>query len=145
MVRESRGSWSQVKLGTAPAAGANFSMTITEENSVWALEAIEIPYTASAAVANRNVDIVYTTNTDVEIGRNVFRTSITASQVVKIHIGRYVSTLPTDTATDHYHQIPAGLELPDGFKIKTVVAGIQVADQIAAPTIVYRPYAKKIN
>ncbi len=124
--------------GTDPAAGQNVSQAVPA-GKVWDVKAIELRLVANATVANRNVDIFYEDATGVEIARNVFSTSITASQTVKIHIGTY-ETLPTNTATDHYHKIPRELLLTEGFIIKTVTAGLQAGDNFDAPKIIAREY-----
>lgn len=120
--------------GTNPIAGAESTETVTT-GETWDIFAYEITLVADATVINRDVDIIYEDGTGVEIARNKIATSITASQTVKIHVGKY-DTLPTDTTTDHYHKIPTDLELGPGMQVKTSTVGIQAADDFGAPSII---------
>lgn len=123
--------------GANPAAGAEVldTLTLIEE-----ILGGEITLVTDANVANRAVAFYFESPTGVVLGQIVSITDIPASQTVLIHIGKY-ATLPPDTSTNHYRQIPSNLELYPGCKIKTLTANIQSGDNFSALKRTVKQYA----
>ncbi len=117
-------------VGTTPAAGAEIAETVPT-GARWKLRALQVTFTTSAAVANRNPVFIF------DDGVNVFcRTGtdvlITASQGRFLQLFHATNRSTAATVTDLYIPIPAELSLANGYRIRTVTANIQAADQYSA-------------
>lgn len=110
-----------------PAAGADWTVTVPN-GARWRVRSVDARLTTSAAVATRDVDIIVTDPGAVE----VYAASAAVTQLASLAV-RYVFAdvpfnAPTDAARSIVPAIP-DLILFAGWKISSVTANIQVADQ----------------
>lgn len=126
--------------GANPAAGAEVSDTVPA-NARWKLRAIKVTFVASAAVANRVINITFDDGTTVFLTLQD-RTAITAGQTRAANANTF-SVLPADTATDHYFVLPFDLWLSQGYRIKTVTTLLDVADDYGAPTYIVEEFLEE--
>jgi len=112
-----------------PGAGADFVFATAARQRV-RVESFTAQFAASAAAANRNIEVI------VDDGANVvWRTSVpavvTASQTVQV--SGTGSNQPTGiVTTDFTVLIPPGLILPPSWRLRTATASIQAGDQWSA-------------
>lgn len=129
--------------GADPAAGAEVSDTLT---NIEEFLGAEITLVADATVADRDVSFEFQSPTGIVLGFIEFQNSITASQTVTIHIGKWPeSSLPSDTATDHYQPTPTDLELYPNCVIVTSTVGLQAGDNFGAMTRAVKSYPVAVN
>jgi|SRR5579864_3025385 len=117
--------------GTLPGAGAEIS-EVVPTGARWTLIAFEADLATAVAVANRVPQLT------IDDGANVYsRVSVnqseTASQTWRNSFQLGVPQLADLTRFVIATPLPPGLTLGPGHRIRTVTAGIQAADQWAAP------------
>lgn len=139
-----KNTWPEKTLGSVPGIGLEASLEVPA-GEVYDLDAVEVELAASATVANRVIEILFTDADGVELGSVIDATVVAEDETVKYHLGRY-ATVPTDTATDHYDKIPEDLVLPAGFKIITRTALLdtddETGDQYSAISAIVTSYVK---
>jgi hypothetical protein len=128
-------------VGADPAAGAEVDDTLTDIEEFFA---VDVTLVADATVANRDVVIQFLSPTGKVMGQVADATSITASQTVAIHVGKY-AVLPTATSTNHYIQIPDNLELYPTCTIETTTANLQAGDNFGVLTRTVRQWEASNN
>jgi len=127
----------QVATGVVPAVATDPTISVPLLEA-WDLESIEVQLVADANVANRDLQVIITDSTGVEISRGpVDGTSITASQTVTYHLGQF-ATVPADTTTNHFDQVATQpkVRIPPGGIIKLVTALLQAGDQYGAIKVI---------
>lgn len=112
-----------------PAAGADWTLTVAAGQRL-RIESFCATFTASAAAANRQVEVI------IDDGANVYwRTSsavnITAGQVVAF-CGTTTNAPAGLITTDNSVVIPPTIALPSGHRIRTATTAIQAGDQWSA-------------
>lgn len=112
-----------------PAAGADLSFTLFTTRRL-RIETCFAIFTASATVANRNIQIVITDGVNtLFIGTSPV--VVTAGQVVQI-VGTGGNTITGIITTNIMIPLPTPLILTGGWQIKTVTQNIQAGDQWSA-------------
>lgn len=125
-------------LGTTPAPGAEVTETVPT-GARWEPLAINMTFTASAAVANRTVAL------DLDNGTNLFARIFSQNAVVAsgsemlnwFQGGPYSGTAP---AAVNMMPLPIGLRLGAGYRFKTTTVGLQAADQFSAISYLVREW-----
>lgn len=112
-----------------PAAGADWTLTALAHQRL-RIESFSAVFTASATVANRNVELI------VDDGANIYwrtsaATSITAGQVVTFN-GTTTNAPAGVVTTDQSVVFPPTLALPPGHRLRVATTGIQAGDQWSA-------------
>ena len=93
--------WPELATGVVPAVATDPTISVPLLEA-WDVESIEVELVADANAANRDLQIIVTDSTGVEISRGpVDGTSITANQTVKYHLAQF-GTVPADTSTNHF-------------------------------------------
>lgn len=139
MVATPKGSvnvWPELATGVVPVVAVDPTITVPALE-VWDLESIEVELVTDANVADRDLQVIITDSTGVEIGRGpIDGTSIPASQTVKYHLGQF-DTVPADTSTNHFDQIAKNplVRVPPGGIIKLETALLQAGDQYTAISV----------
>lgn len=117
-------------LGTAPAAGAEFSQTVPT-NARWRLRGCRVQFTTSAAVATRFVNLA------VDDGANTFYlipspTSFAASASPTID---FVAGLGASTTAgqDFVATLPGEIPMLAGWRVRSFTTSLQAGDQYGAP------------
>lgn len=121
---------------TVPAAGAEFSHVIAA-GALFHLLAIKANFTSAVAAANRRVSIV------IDDGTNIVRPFVSAQDQVASLTRMYVAGRETDAliagvpgiAADGVVFLTPGLPLfplLPGYRVRSITANIQLADQFAA-------------
>ncbi len=119
--------------GSAPAAGAEFSITVPG-GEVWFLINTRATLTTSVAVANRGPSLIVDDGT-TQLLRVRDVTNITASQAIDINwIGGLGAPIATGTAS-HAVVFPMGLVLPSGYRLRSLTEAIDAGDQWNAPVV----------
>ena len=133
LVRKSLGTASKgdaVTLqGSDPAAGAEWSETVPT-GKVWKLLAVRAALVTSAVAGNRRVSIV------IDDGTNIIFAARDESVQAASLTHTYYGTLAEARAvadTDHYVQIPDGLWLAAGYRVRSSTTLIDVGDNWGAP------------
>lgn len=116
--------------GTDPAAGAEISETVPT-NARWQIHAIRFSLVASAAVANREVALVY------DDGANVFaripsRVTQTAAQTIAYSSFRDAALEAVAQDTERWIRLP-WLSLQGGHRFRTITTALDVGDNYGAP------------
>lgn len=116
--------------GTTPAAGADIAETVPT-GARWSLIAFHALLTTGAAVANRFPRFVFDdgTNTFWNTPQGVAHA---ASLAIHYATSQGLTGNFSDSLTTYFQAAPAGLELGPAFRIRTVTAAIQAADQWSA-------------
>ena len=120
-----------------PAAGANFSQTVTA-GQVWEVFAIRALLTTSATVAARSFSIVFDDGANFNF-RHEAAVSQAASLVYAYNCNP-VGVLWTPIALNTYLVPIPPVMLPAGSRIRSIVNNIQVGDQFSEVEILYRQY-----
>lgn len=112
-----------------PAAGANLGIVVPGEGA-WIIRTVRFQLVTSAAVANRQVQLA------VSDGQQEYlRVATGAQQVASLTtvytFGPGLGTVTGPGTAVATASLPAGLVLYPGFVLSTVVAAIDVADQIS--------------
>lgn len=118
--------------GTNPAAGADISETVPT-NARWRLITVRADLVTSAAVANRQPTLIIDDGAN-ELARSQLTTNETASAVWRntwADVGSGVSGVGVGVI----HVMPAGLVLMGGYRIRTLTALIDPADDWGAPQL----------
>lgn len=109
-----------------PAAGADLTFTASF-NQKLTITSINAQFVTSAAVATRIVELI------VDDGANVmFRIGASITQAAGLTVAYTMASLGTATATvatDAQINLPPGLQLAPGWRIRTNTAAIQAGDQ----------------
>lgn len=115
---------------SAPAAGADFTVTVPNDGAIRELVAISAQLATSSAVANRVVTLLVKDYTGTEVFRYANGTSVTASLTIVYCLSPQFTTTAGDIAATKQFSIPIprGPYLP-GFKISSSTAAIDTADQ----------------
>lgn len=132
----SRNVWPELATGSDPAVDTE-AQIVVPDLEVWEVESVEVTLVTDANVADRDLQIVMTDSTGIEISSGpIDGTSIPASKTVKYHLAQY-GTVPADTATDHFDQIATQpkVVLPPGAIIKTVTLLLQATDNYSALSV----------
>jgi hypothetical protein len=109
-----------------PAAGADFSLTLAAAQRL-SVKSFNSVFTASAAVANRNLNIVIDDGVNV-VWQDDVSVSVTAGQAVSMSGAMF--NQPTGVlATVLFVSIPSGLYLEPGWRFRSFTGSIQAADQ----------------
>ena len=122
----------------APAAGADWVIT-NQTNTVWEVESFVDTFVASAAVANRQVQIEIRDGSGTPIYRGSAITSITASQTANVsgvQLAPYVSAIATDIPIP----LPPRNYVPPSGTIRSITVGIQAGDQWGSPQAAVREW-----
>jgi len=131
----SKNIWPELATGVDPAVNVEASITVPADEA-WEIESIEVTLVTDANVANRVIQLLMADSTGIEIASSLDATVIAASKTVKYHLAQY-GLLPTDTATNHYDQVPKQPKviLPPGATIKTVTTLFQATDNYSAISV----------
>jgi hypothetical protein len=129
----------RVVLGTAPAAGAEISLTVGGARR-WLVTSVTFTLTTSAVVANRAVNLTIDDGTTM-VAMLDPPAVVPASTVARF---TYATGLTRAARTDTSHQIPwpADLHLTGGWRIRTVTTGLQAGDQFSAPVVSVREWVQ---
>lgn len=131
-------SMATVTTGTAPAAGAEWSQTVPTGES-WQLNTIRFSLVTSVVVANRLASITFDNGTATILGRfpstQTEPASTTNSYTASVDIAS--SGL---LGTEILVSLPR-MQLPGGFRIRSLTTAIDVADQYSAPVFYYTRFA----
>lgn len=134
--------WPEVATGVVPAVNTEPTITVPALEA-WDIESIEVELVTDANVADRDLQVVITDSTGVEISRGpIDGTSIPASQTVKYHLGQF-ATVPADTSTNHFDQIATApkIRVPPGGIITLETALLQAGDQYTAISVIATKYS----
>lgn len=122
----------RIVLGAAPAAGAEFIVTVPA-NTRWSLISVAYALIASAAVANRQPFLAIDDGVN-EAWETFNATNITAAQTAFYRAGAGVQ-LATIAALDFQLPLPETMALPAGARIKSSTTALQAGDQYTAPVL----------
>jgi len=142
VTKGSKNIWPELATGTVPAVAVDPTITVPLLE-VWELESVEVQLVADANVANRDLQVIITDSTGVEISSGpIDATSITASQTVTYHLAQY-ATVPADTTTNHFDAIAKNPKVivPPGGIIKIVTALLQAGDQYTAIKVIANKFS----
>ncbi len=112
-----------------PAAGADFIMTTPAftQRTVTSFSAV---FTAAAAVASRNINIIVDDGANI-VWQDDVSAAVTATQAVTINGAQTAATVGI-VATTLFVVLPPGLKLEVGWRVRSSTAAIQGADQWSA-------------
>jgi hypothetical protein len=113
---------------TGTAAGADFTTTVPA-GARWTLQSIQAQLTASVAGGNRVPHLVITDGAGNSVYNAPANGNIIASQVAQISAGPGVASMNFDNT--YLIPLPSGMQLLQGWIIKSLTTGIQAADQWA--------------
>lgn len=112
-----------------PAAGADWTFT-SPSNSRARLDSFNAVFTASAAAANRQIQLAVDDGANTVWADDV-AANVTASQVVNVAATQ--TNVPIGIVLTTLHCVfPPGLILPAGWRVRTNTAAIQAGDQWSA-------------
>lgn len=124
-------------LGTNPTAGAEISQTVPT-GEAWLLTSVVATLVTSAAVANRSPHLI------IDDGANVLANLVPAAAqaasttvVYAWTVGGFDAGAVRDGVAAS-GQLPAGLRLQPGYRIRTVTTALDVADDWSAPVLSYQ-------
>lgn len=111
-----------------PGAGTNYNFSVSIPGR-FIITAIVFNFTASAAAANRSIDLFVRSGTDEYIHAHTSRTSITAGQSINCYFyhGADVTTVPAWGFM--ILAFPQYVHLSSSFSFLTTTQNLQVADQ----------------
>lgn len=138
----SRNVWPELATGSDPAVDTE-AQIVVPDGEVWEVESVEVTLVTDANAADRDLQIVMTDSTGIEISSGpIDGTSIPASKTVKYHLAQY-GTVPADTATDHFDQIAKAPKVivPPGGIIKTVSTLLQAGDDYSAIKVIANKFS----
>lgn len=124
-------------VGTDPAAGVEASVTVPAGQS-WELYSVGITLVTSAAVANRTPHLI------VDDGTNVVANLVPAAvQAASATVAYSFTMAGADFAAVRdgvmlVGQLPTGLRLGPGWRIRTLTTALDVGDNYGAPVVAYR-------
>jgi hypothetical protein len=124
-------------VGTDPAAGAEASVTVPA-GTQWELYSVGITLVTSAAVANRTPHLL------VDDGTNVVANLVPAAvQAASATVAYSFTEAGVDYAAVRdgvmlVGQLPTGLRLGPGWRIRTLTTALDVGDNYGAPVVAYR-------
>jgi hypothetical protein len=120
-------------VGADPGAGVEISETVPA-GVAWEIIAAQFLFTTSATAGNREPHLIVTDGSDVE----KVRAGSASTQGASITDKRWCFSVNASIAagvTYAFIPLPPGLIVPPGWKVKTAVGGLQVGDNLSAPTL----------
>jgi len=124
--------WTRSVAVAQPTVGTNFTVTVPT-NAHWRIMSVSFAIVADANVANRILSLIVDDGTNV-LWNAVAGTSQTAGQTTVYAVGPGASPrafAPATGSLRQYIELPIGLEVLEGFRIRSGVTNIQVGDQIS--------------
>lgn len=121
----------------APAAGADFSFTVTA-GQTWQLQSLRAVLTTSAAVASRQPYLT------VDDGANALlyipnTTAVTASLTRDFNYANFGATWTSADSSEYQIPLPP-LVLTAGYRIRAITVNLQAGDQWSGVYLTYRQY-----
>jgi hypothetical protein len=112
-----------------PAAGTDFIMT-TPANTQRTVTSFSAVFTAAAAVASRNINIIVDDGANI-VWQDDVSAAVTATQAVTVNGAQNTATVGI-VATTLFVLLPPNLKLEPGWRVRSSTAAIQGLDQWSA-------------
>jgi hypothetical protein len=125
----------------APAAGADFTVTVPGSGGIFELVAVSAKLVTSSAVASRYVTVTVKDNEAHEVFRYASGTAVTASLTILFTLSpQFVTSAGDITNTKQLSiPLPEGPYLPN-FTINSSTASVDTADQWSAVQVWWKGY-----